>query len=800
MDKNYYKKIVADLKSSKANKSVKLDFLQFKTLEYWARFLSNNVSYPSPSEMLEILPFPSVSRILEAASKVLEMQNLDEMLNHPNGTSSGPQKNAATNKSKDDDFFLQIFSDDEKKIAPRPRFNSSRKKDCLHSPAYIDRETAIREFAEAIQSCNMELAVDKVRTHFDREQIYDKRVTQVFQKAFINEAIALIANGSVDGDPYFKRLKNVQNVYKLNDLEMEFLIFTWAFYRSNSCNNITLFLTSGRCRSDAGTVKIFQEIFATPTSELEAILDENAPLRRMLILNQDLLLLKSISQYLDGCAGKNFCENYYEVYKGNPVPFEQLQGKNVDAALLLDMVKHHKKGPLNIFFYGVEGSGKTELSKAIASKLGKKLVMTNTMIAGGEHKDNAISNTIHEKMCSIVLANYMNHKENAILLVDEADDVLNGCEKGTLNCFLESLAMPVIWISNNTELIEDSTLRRFDFSMKFERLSARQRKDVWDSIIKTQKATNLLDDETVEKLSAQIPVTAGGITQAIRTAKALKKAGSKIRAKAIVEQMTKAQATLLGLNFENNDKETSSHAPKYSLDVLNTDADMKNVSKILHGYDAKWNAFKESDRADALCVLLYGAPGTGKTEFARHIARELKRPLIIKKASDILDMYVGESEKKIRQMFKDAESQKAILFLDEADSLIRDRRGASRSWEVSQVNEILTNMESFKGIFIAATNFNDCLDQASRRRFALKVKFGYLKPEAVSKVWELFFPKVACPPEAARIPMLAPGDFNAVHGQLRFYDDSEINAQVIMAELKKEVALKDDQSSRRMGF
>ena len=147
-----------------------------------------------------------------------------------------------------------------------------------------------------------------------------------------------------------------------------------------------------------------------------------------------------------------------------------------------------------------------------------------------------------------------------------------------------------------------------------------------------------------------------------------------------------------------------------------------------------------------------------------------------------------------------AEEKKAILFLDEADSLIRDRSGASHNWEVTQVNEMLTQMENFKGIFIAATNFDGTLDTASRRRFALKVKFGYLKPEGIEKLWQAFFPSVEMPDAVRNLRMLTPGDFNAAYGTLRFYDKSELTAEIILDALKSEIAYKDGREGRTMGL
>lgn len=119
---------------------------------------------------------------------------------------------------------------------------------------------------------------------------------------------------------------------------------------------------------------------------------------------------------------------------------------------------------------------------------------------------------------------------------------------------------------------------------------------------------------------------------------------------------------------------------------------------------------------------------------------------------------------------------------------------------MTQVNEMLTQMENFKGIFIAATNFEGELDTASRRRFALKVKFGYLKPEGIESLWKGFFPKVEMPEAARSLRMLTPGDFNAAYASLRFYDESELTAEAVLTALKSELAYKDSREGRTMGL
>ena len=310
----------------------------------------------------------------------------------------------------------------------------------------------------------------------------------------------------------------------------------------------------------------------------------------------------------------------------------------------------------------------------------------------------------------------------------------------------------------------------------------------------------MLDPLTVQQFADTFPITAGGVTQAIAGAKLLQETGSKIPPEQAVRIIADAQTNLLSLNCEYAKRNKESHAPKYILDALNVEGDMNRIMKVMQSFNAKWETMQEMDCPESLNILFYGVPGTGKTELAKHIARTLNRKLIVKKASDLLDCYVGETEKKIRKMFREAEEKKAILFLDEADSMLSERAGSEHSWEVSQVNELLTQMENFKGIFIAATNFNDNLDAASRRRFALKLKFNYLKPDGIEQVWQAFFPKVECSAAARDLKALAPGDFKAVYDTFKYYEESEVTTDSILEALRHEIECKNTREGRRMGL
>ncbi|MBF0158841.1 MAG: AAA family ATPase, partial [Magnetococcales bacterium] len=178
--------------------------------------------------------------------------------------------------------------------------------------------------------------------------------------------------------------------------------------------------------------------------------------------------------------------------------------------------------------------------------------------------------------------------------------------------------------------------------------------------------------------------------------------------------------------------------------------------------------------------LFFGPPGTGKSALARHIAHAVGQPLMAKKTSDLISKWVGESERNIADLFHQAHQQQAVLLLDEADSFLTDRRQAAHSWEVTMVNEMLTQIESFTGIFIATTNLVDTLDQASLRRFSLKIRFDWLSPD---QSWNLFQRELTrmggnadhaplWERRVRQLRQLTPGDFAVVARQADLWGES----------------------------
>ena len=146
----------------------------------------------------------------------------------------------------------------------------------------------------------------------------------------------------------------------------------------------------------------------------------------------------------------------------------------------------------------------------------------------------------------------------------------------------------------------------------------------------------------------------------------------------------------------------------------------------------------------------------------------------------------------IRKAFEEAEAEGAILFLDEIDGLVQSRERAARSWEVTQVNELLHRMENFNGVMIGATNFPANLDAAILRRFTFKLEFDYLDETGKKLFFERMFHTTLTPEEArelADIPMLAPGDFRTARPSF-FYLGAQANNRAYLDALARESEVK----------
>jgi len=150
-------------------------------------------------------------------------------------------------------------------------------------------------------------------------------------------------------------------------------------------------------------------------------------------------------------------------------------------------------------------------------------------------------------------------------------------------------------------------------------------------------------------------------------------------------------------------------------------------------------------------ALFTGGPGTGKTLTARLLAKEQGVDLYQIDLSSVVSKYVGDTEKNLSRIFREAEDANAILFFDEADSLFGKRgevKDARDRWANMEINYLLQRVEQYDGTVILATNLRQNIDAAFLRRIHTIVDFPFPDPAARARIWRtLFPPQIKAPDE-----------------------------------------------------
>lgn len=267
------------------------------------------------------------------------------------------------------------------------------------------------------------------------------------------------------------------------------------------------------------------------------------------------------------------------------------------------------------------------------------------------------------------------------------------------------------------------------------------------------------------------------------------------------EKSESQKTTIIENPYELDPRELKSINSSYDLSVLNTSIPAQEIVEMVQ--NAIVNDRKFQGKEKGIRILFYGLSGSGKTQLAHYIADAIGKKLLCKNASDILGMLVGESEKNIAKAFEEAKKQKKILLFDEVDSFFRERSYASQSWEITQVNEFLTQMEKFEGIVICTTNLRNIMDKAMQRRFHIMVEFKALKEEGVESLLGKYFPHFNFNEEdirrISRFQSATPGDFGNLSSRLRFMNQEKVTETYITDELCK-MQKEKELGKRSIGF
>jgi AAA+ superfamily predicted ATPase len=463
--------------------------------------------------------------------------------------------------------------------------------------------------------------------------------------------------------------------------------------------------------------------------------------------------------------------------------WQDFEGLGRDAELMRDLLSCalvQRKPGMHILLYGPPGTGKTEFAKVLAREVGADLR------AVGETDDDGGEPSRRERLAELTMASRMlGQRSDTVLLFDEMEDLFGtggfpfGREtpsKVHFNRILETNPIPVIWTTNSVEACDPAFLRRISYSALMRPPSGRVRARIWQRLEDRHGAG--IPETALPNMAEQYDQAPALVSDAMLVAR-LCDGGH-----AVVSQVLDAAARLA--------KGGADSAPRHHAEVP-WQQDLARANADLSRIEARLAAPGAPQR---ISFCLEGPAGTGKSAWARHLARVIGMPVIEKRASDLISKWLGESEQNIARAFSEARADGAMLVFDEADSLLADRRGAERSWEVSQVNEMLTWMESHPLPFVCTTNFVEKLDPATQRRFTFRIRFDFLSVDQLPKAWAAHFP---CSPPVglSALHRLAPGDFANVARRMQALGHAE--PQHILQELINEDAAKMG-AARPIGF
>lgn len=583
-----------------------------------------------------------------------------------------------------------------------------------------------------------------------------------------------------------KRLDWIAQTLRLPAREAEVLAALVRMTQSEPFQNMAQVWTEGCLNPDEVSITVLSRVCGLSNSERATMFEAGGILRQLGLIEDRhggdfsasrtvLTLLASIEQKQDAILSTLLGKPHTTSLTNGD--FDHLGSAAKSVPNLLDGALRAGEVGVGILFHGAPGTGKTEYAKLLGTLLQAHVVFV------GEIGQTASEPTRADRIAHLAVLSAMGSRIGRVVaVVDEADDIFTGIDdaestnrrgsKVFMNRIVETCPIPTIWISNHPEFLGPSIIRRMVHALEFREPDMRARRRIVARHALSQNVT--LDENEAERL-AQLPAPPAVIEAGIRASRL----GSDTSASQAAQALLKAMGRPSRLSTAPNTSGFNAALSTADLNLVEMERRVTAAGPV------------------AISFLFSGPSGTGKSAFARYLAAKLGLDVLEKRASDLLDMYVGNTEKRIAEAFEEAADRRSFLIFDEADSLLGDRRQAQRSWEISQVNEMLTRMESHPFPFACTTNFADHLDPATLRRFIFKAKFSPMSGAQISTAFEQFFGCKA-PAEALKFELLTPGDFATVARKAAIMQTK--NAIDLASMLKQEVECKPGSRCSRIGF
>ncbi|MDR2405619.1 MAG: AAA family ATPase [Deltaproteobacteria bacterium] len=551
---------------------------------------------------------------------------------------------------------------------------------------------------------------------------------------------------------------------------------------------------------------ILTNILNTTSSEISKCIKGKLSVMELICgdINDDLELQDVFYSLMDAPSSLDALDNFAPLKK----PILSVEDFFVDKesfSMMKKLLAYDSETPTHILLYGPAGVGKTEFCRTLTAASGLKAFEVIPEIKISEHRSN------------LILADAFVRKEkNAVLVIDEADKLLTGSNNasaldeilelysrtdgnsiGWLDAFMEKAGSKCIWIINNHMGLRDTVIRRFAYSVSFPNLGKKERIKIWQTTKGKLESlgSSLLTEEELKKLASTYQVSPGIIGQSFRKSleadpEDAETLNSYINRQIMAHEKLSRQVSK-SIHLEDN----------YSLESVCSVPSAREIVDILKRYKAGTKDLPYT-RRHGIKFLFHGLPGTGKTEFANYLANTLDMEIVHGRYSEVLSPYMGMAEINLNDLFNRAQVSNGILCIDEVESFLTVRDYSVLHHYQIIINEFLTCLERFNGIFIGTTNRGEVMDLAAIRRFTFKVKFSSLDGSARVEL----FNKMLLPisknslteperQELLSINSITPGDFSNVASIYKWKSSVRHSNLELLEALKIEASFRENGSS-----
>lgn len=447
---------------------------------------------------------------------------------------------------------------------------------------------------------------------------------------------------------------------------------------------------------------------------------------------------KRIIDYLFGRNPFRLDENYSRFIK-LLTDDKELNPIMANEQILEAMRISYKEGVRIISYYGDEGSGRKFFVRQFCKENNIRAITINCKKLF-VYDFNYVEKALWAARRECIFLNACCVLDELTYREDEKEKFL-GYMDLALGMLLEH-DITVFTISREKLALKEVTMQEF-VEFELPTPSNQEREDCWKYF---SQEYSLDKDVDLLELATKFLFTPGKIKSALYQARSFATMNKEIlvcRARLFEgcnNQMSSEltqKATKVKANFGFEDivmNESQRETLEHAIDQMNF---RKQV------YD-NWHYTKKYPYGRGLSVLLFGAPGTGKSMCAQVIAHELNLELYRVDLSKVIDKYVGETEKSISMIFREAKKCNVVLFFDECDTLFAKRSDDGGSNQASNNNKtalLLQEVEAYDGVSVLATNYKHNIDPAFFRRMKYIVEFQFPDPDTREMLWKTTIPK-----------------------------------------------------------